>query len=321
MSIEREEIRFRGKTQFVPSVRVDDRTIIASGGLVKVARVKDEELVQGELIADPDEFVRKLRRSELKADVFSFAERPPQLTPRYGYAFDWDNWAVLATSSYRDWWENRLPQESRKNVRRASKRGVMVRVVPFDDQLVTGIQHIYNETAVRQDRSFWHFGKDFAAVKTMNETYVERGAFIGAYFEERLIGFIKLVYVDHVATIVQILAMNAHHDKRPMNAMLAHAVEHCERRGTAFLVYGKYDYGNTTATTSLGEFKRRMGFEKVSFPRYYLPLTLTGKMAVKCGLHTGMRSLISPSAAGLLLKCRAQYYRLRAKVTSAAASK
>jgi hypothetical protein len=254
-----------------------------------------------------------LRCSELKADIFTFAERPPQVTPRYPYRFDWDNWAVLPTASYKEWWENRLPQESRKNVRRAAKRGVVARVVPFDDDLVTGIQQIYNETAVRQDRSFWHFGKDFAAVKTMNETYRERGDFIGAFFEERLVGFIKLVYVDDVATMVQIIAMNAHKDKRPMNALIAHAVEHCERRRTRFLVYGKYDYG-TTPTSSLGEFKRRMGFEKLSFPRYYVPLTMKGEAVVRCGLHAGLRNLISPSAANFLLKCRARYYRLRGKL-------
>ena len=114
-----------------------------------------------------------------------------------------------------------------------------MRVVPFSDELVTGIQQIYNESAVRQGRRFWHFGKDFAAVKQMNETYCERGDFIGAFLDDRLIGFIKLVYVDHVATLIQILAMNAHQDKRPMSALIAHAVEHCERQQKTLLVYGK----------------------------------------------------------------------------------
>ena len=312
MSIEREEIRLRGKTRVVPTVRVCDRTIVASGGLVKVARIKDEELVERDVIGDAEEFLATLRRSELKADIFTFAERPPQVTPRYSYAFDWDNWAVLPTVSYKEWWENRLPQEARKNVRRAAKRGLVVQVVPLDDKLVTGIQQIYNETAVRQDRPFWHFGKDFAAVKAMNQTYIDRGDFIGAFFEGQLVGFIKLVYVDELATMVQILAMNSHHDKRPMNALVAHAVQHCEQRGTKYLLYGKYDYGMAQAS-SLGEFKRRMGFEKLSFPRYYVPLNAKGSLALRLGLHAGLRNLVPASATRFLLKCRAQYYRLRAK--------
>jgi hypothetical protein len=227
MSIDEEEIQVRGRGRFVPSDQVDGRTIVVIGGLVKIARIKDEELVEGELFDDPETFLARLRRSGLRADIFTFAERPPQLARRYGFQTEWDNWAVLPISRFSDWWEKRLPQESRKNVRRAAKRGVVVRVVPFSDELVSGIQHIYNESAVRQGRRFWHFGKDFASVKRMNETYYERSEFIGAFLDDQLIGFIKMVYVDHVATLVQILAMNAHQDKRPMSALVAHAVEQC----------------------------------------------------------------------------------------------
>jgi hypothetical protein len=312
MSIDREEIRFRGKSRLVPSKQICGRKIIVTGGLVKVAQIKDEELVERELFESSETFLSNLRGSELRADIFTFAERPPQVTPRYNYFFDWDNWAVLPTTSYGDWMEKRVSQETRKNIRRAAKRGLTVRVVPFDDELVVGIQQIYNESAVRQGRRFWHFGKDFAAVKLMNQTYCDRGDFIGAFFEGQLIGFIKMVYVDDVATLVQILAMNSHQDKRPVNALIAHAVEHCERKGKTFLVYGKYDYG-TTKASSLAEFKRRMGFEKISFPRYYVPLTATGRVAIRLGLHGGMRNLLPPSAASFLLKCRSQYYRLRAK--------
>ena len=312
MSIDREEVRFRGKSRLVPSEQICGRTIIVTGGPLKLAQIKDEELVERELFESAEHFLSNLRRSELRADIFTFAERPPQVTPRYDYFFDWDNWAVLPTTSYSDWMDKRLSQESRKNIRRAAKRGVGVQVVPFDDELVAGIQHIYNESAIRQGRRFWHFGKDFAAVKLMNQTYCDRGDFIGAFFEGQLIGFIKMVYVDDIATLVQILAMNSHQDKRPVNALIAYAVEHCERKGKKALVYGKYDYG-TTKASSLAEFKRRMGFEKVSFPRYYVPLTVTGRVAIRLGLHAGLRNLLPPSVASLLLECRSRYYRLRAK--------
>ena len=35
-------------------------------------------------------------------------------------------------------------------MRRAEKRGVVVREVPFDDDLVRGIVEIYDETPIRQ---------------------------------------------------------------------------------------------------------------------------------------------------------------------------
>ena len=311
MSVDEEEIRVRGKGRWVPSDQIDGRTIVVIGGLVRVAKIKDEELVEGELFENADTFLSRLRRSGLRADIFTFAERPPQLAARYSFQAEWDNWAVLPISKFNDWWEKRLPQESRKNVRRAAKRGVAVRVVPFSDELVTGIQQIYNESAVRQGRRFWHFGKNFAAVKQMNETYCERGDFIGAFLDDQLIGFIKMVYVDHVATLIQILAMNAHQDKRPMSALIAHAVEHCERQQKTLLVYGKYDYGTATES-SLAEFKRRMGFEKISFPRYYVPLTARGRVAMWCGVHVGLRNLIPTPVVGFLLQCRSKYYRLLA---------
>ena len=95
----------------------------------------------------------------------------------------------------KEWWEN-LPQESRKNVRRAARRGIVVKIVPFDDDLVNGVHRIYNHTPVRDGRVFWHFGKDFETVRRGLATYLDRSEFIGAYWNEELIGFMKMVYVD-----------------------------------------------------------------------------------------------------------------------------
>ena len=51
-------------------------------------------------------------------------------------------------------------------MRRAAKRGVIVRVAPFDDEFARGIHKICNEAPGRQGRRFWHYGKDFETVKT-----------------------------------------------------------------------------------------------------------------------------------------------------------
>ena len=99
----------------------------------------------------------------------------------------------------------KLPQETRKNVRRASKRGVSVRVVQFDDTSYKVFKDIYDESPVRQGTRFWHYGKNLATMKMENETYLERSEFIGAYHNHELIGFMKFVYVDRAAIIMQIL--------------------------------------------------------------------------------------------------------------------
>src|SRR4029077_8463435 len=121
-----EEIRVRGKTTLVPAVRIGGATTIVLGRWVRLAQLKDEEILEGDLFEDPRTFIALLKESGLPADVFTFAERPPHVTRRYEYHAEWDNWAVVPVTTFEAWWKGRLPGESRKNVRRAGRRGVVV---------------------------------------------------------------------------------------------------------------------------------------------------------------------------------------------------
>ena len=309
-----EEIRISGKTLYVPSAEICGRTVVVKGKWIRTAQVKDEEVVEGVTVENPDSFITKLKESRLQADVFTFAQRPPEITPKYDYHLEWDNWAAVRTTCFKDWWEN-LPQESRKNVRRAARRGVVVKIVPFDDNLVNGAHRIYNHTPVRDGRPFWHFGKDVHTVRRELATYLDRSEFIGAYWNEELIGFVKIVRVDHVATLMHILSMNEHYDKRPMNALIATAIEFCEQKGISHLIYGQFIYGNKRRS-SLVEFKRRNGFEQINFPRYYVPLSLRGKLFVWLRLYRGFSGLVPEPILHAILSCRAWYYkRISAKLT------
>src|SRR5438094_586727 len=118
-----EEVRSAGKAFYVPSVVICGRTVVVTGKRIRMAQVKDEEVVEGVTVAAPETFIAKLKESELKADVFTFAQRPPEITPKYGYHLEWENWAVAPTTSFNEWWENRLPQETRKNESRSSSTG------------------------------------------------------------------------------------------------------------------------------------------------------------------------------------------------------
>lgn len=310
MSINNSEITFAGKTHIVPSAEICGRTVVVKGNWLRTASMKDEDLVEGEIVEDPQRFLCELKKCRLPGDILTFPQKIPDTTPKHPYHFEWDNWSVVPLTSFDDWWEKRVPQETRKNVRRAAKRGVAVKVAQFDDEFVKAIQGIYNETPIRQGRRFWHFGKDFETIKRESSTYLERSEFLGAYFNDELIGFIKIVYVDQLATLIHILSKNEHQDKRPINAMLAKAVEVCVKKGISFLVYGKHVYdGNENSP--LTEFKRRNGFEEIKYPRYFLPLTAKGMVAVHFGLHSGVKSLIPRPAADLLRSVRAQFYRRR----------
>jgi hypothetical protein len=300
-----EEIRSSGKIFHVPSAEVCGRTVVVTGKRIRIAQIKDEELLEGVSVHDPELLLSQLRESKLKPDVFTFTQRPPRVTPEYDYHLKWENWAITPTNSFKQWWE-KLPQVTRKNVRRATKRGIVVKIVPLDDKLVNGIHSIYNETPIRGGRFFWHFGKDVVTIKRGLVTYLERSDFIGAYCGEELVGFIKMVYVDGMATLMHIIAMNSHYDKRPMNALIAKAIEVCEKKGIFFLVYGQFVYGKNDQS-SFVEFKRRNGFVQVNFPRYYVPLTPKGEVFVRLRLYRGFSSFVPKRFLQPLLDFREWY--------------
>ena len=301
------EIRIAGKTFYVPSADICDRTVVVTGSWIRTAAVKDEAVVQGVLIEDPDAFIRKLKQSELQADVLTFAQRPPDTTPKYDYHWDWDNWAAIPTTCFKEWWEN-LPQASRKNVRRSARRGVVVKDIRFDENFVKGVHRIYNSIRVRDGRLFWHYGEGVDRVRQGLATYLDRSTFIGAYLGEELIGFLKMVYVDHLATIFHIISMDEHYDKRPQNALIAKAAEVCEEKEISHLIYGQFIYGNKRRSP-LVEFKRRNGFQQVNFPRYYIPLSTAGELFVRLRLYKGFSGLVPEPILYMLLGCRAWYYK------------
>jgi len=301
------EVATRGKMVRVPTVLIDGKTVTVTGGLVKVAAIFDEEFVEGELVEDVSVFIGQLRDKGLCPDILMFPQKIYEATPKYDYPFDWDNAAVACTASFNDWW-TKLPQESRKNARRAAKRGVVVESVKFDSNLVKGIKEIYDEMPVRQGKKFWHYGKDFEAVRKENSTYIERSEFIGAYCSGELIGFIKFVYVGQVANMMQILAKASHYDKRPMNALIAKAIEVCEEKGVSHLVYGKFTYGNKEKS-QLAEFKQRNGFVQMNFPRYFIPLTIKGKIFLRLRLHRGILGLLPSPLINILWRIRAALLR------------
>jgi hypothetical protein len=311
MALNKVEVRAAGKNTLAPAADICGRTVIAKGGRIKMASVLDEIVTPGELVPDPETFVAELRKSGLPADVLTFFQRPPEVTPKFQHHFEWDNYAVVDTSNFDAWWE-KLPQEARKNTRRSAKRGVVVKSVPYDDALAQGIHKLCNESPVRQGKPFWHYGKDFETVKREHGTFLDRSEFVGAYFQDELIGFIKMVYTDRLAVILHIIAFNSHYDKRPLNALITKAVEICAQKGVGYFVYGSYAYGNKK-DSSLVEFKRRNGFEQLNFPRYYLPLTLKGKIYVALRLYRGAVGLIPGPVLNLLLKTRDKFYARKEK--------
>jgi hypothetical protein len=305
------EIRVKGISKFVPSIQIHGRTVITTGKWLKVASIQDEELVEGETVSDPPAFISGVRSARPVPDIFTFAQKLPDTLPKSGYHVEWDNVAVIPITTYSEWWEKRVDPGVRRAVRKATKAGVVVEVTPLDDKFVEGIVKINNEVPIRQGKPFWHFQKSFEAVKNENSTYAERNAFLGAYWQGELIGYIRMTYVDQVGSILQMLTMVKHFDKKPANALIAKAVEVCEQQGMSHLMYCNYVYNDPNS--SLTEFKRRNGFEKVLLPRYYIPLSIKGKIALAAGFHRGLVQVIPKPLLLQLLKMRRAWHARKAK--------
>lgn len=303
------EIYLDGKAILVASAKIESRTVIVRGGWLKTAVVQDEELVEGETVTNPDAFVSKVKGTMLNADIFTFVQKLPDTKPKFPYYVEWDNVAAIPMTTFANWWEKRAKHDVRAAVRKAAKAGVVVKLEPFDDAFVKGIGSIYNETPIRQGRLFWHFQKSFDEVKRINSTYAERNVFLGAYCQDELIGFLRLICANRIAVVMQLLSKKRYSKKKPNNALIAKAVEVCEQRGIRYLTYGNFIYNDLKS--SLTEFKRRNGFEPVLLPRYYIPLSRKGRIALKLGLHHEIAHFIPKTLLRYLLRIRSHWYALR----------
>lgn len=299
-----------GRWVKAPAADIDGNIVVVTGRAMKVAAVHDEEWLEHE-VRNPETCIERLKTRDshrLKADVFTFAQRLPATTPRYDYPIEWDSIAAVRLNGYNNWWDS-LPQETRKNVRRAAKRGVVVEVRPLDDALVQGIVEINNESPIRQGRHFAHFGESFDEVKKDFGAFSERCEIFCAHVGDELVGVLKVMYRGELASVLKLQSKSSHYDKRPSNALIAAAVEQCDKKGISFITYGKYRYGNQEKT-SLMTFKSHNGFDEVLVPRFHVPLTATGRLGIALGLHRGITGIAPKSAVAFVRSVRAQWHRL-----------
>jgi hypothetical protein len=308
------DVSIKGKWFTVPACQVGERDIVVKGRGFRVARIHDELWLQSEL-DDPEACLTALRSDAagLRPDVFTFAQRLPATTPKFDYPFEMESIAAVRLPGYDEWWDG-LPQESRKNTRRAAKRGVVVSIKPLDDGLIRAIVALNNDSpmTMRQGSSFYHYGKSYDQVKRDQSTHLDRSEFICAHVGDELVGFLKIVYCDHLGTILQLITKPTHQDKRPANALIAKAVERCNERRLSFIVYGQYRYGNQPRT-SLMEFKDRNGFKEILVPRYYIPLTTRGRLGMMLKLHRGRVGVFPEGVISAGRWVRAEWHRLKAR--------
>jgi hypothetical protein len=277
-----------------------------SGGLVRIARL-DADMYH--FLDEPVAMIESLRASRKHIDLFTFTQTVVDTKPKYAYPMEWENLAVVPVSTFEEWWDKQIGFKARNKAKQAEKKGIVLREVPFGEELVRGIWEIYNETPVRQGRSYPHFGKNLETVYREAATYLDTSTFIGAYDGEELIGFIKMVADEDgvQAGLMNIVSKICHRDKAPTNALVAHAVRACANRGIRHMVYSHFAYGKRERD-NLTDFKERNAFVRVDLPRYYVPLTAWGRLAFKLGLHHRFVDRLPEDMGEKLRDLRSKWY-------------
>jgi hypothetical protein len=286
------------------------------GRMLRIAELDGDKY---RYIDDPRPIIEALRKENARIDLFTFMQRLPETTPKFDYPMEWDNLAVISVSTYDQWWNEQIGFKARNKAKQAAKKGVVVREVGFDECLVEGIWEIYNECPVRQGRRFTHYGKDVQTVYREEATFPDSSIFLGAYFDDKLIGFVKLVYdeMQKQAGLMNIVSMIKHRDKAPTNALVAEAVRVCADRGISYLVYSNFAYGSKQKS-SITDFKERNAFKRVDLPRYYVPLTSLGSVALRLQLHRPLVSHVPESIAAKLREARDSWYNRKLQISQEA---
>jgi len=304
------EMSVKGKKVSAPAIYLDGEAISVKGNFIKIAEIFDEYWIEKRQLPDPLKVINALRDSGLKPDLLTFTQRVPDTTPRYSFAYEWRNYAVVELNSYDQWFNKQTSSAVRRNIKASAKRGIEVKVCQFDESYVNGIMSIYNESPIRQGRKFWHYGKKISDVFSENGTYCDRSTFLAAYFENEMVGYCKVVWDESTAAIMQILSKIKFYDKRPNNALLAEAVRQCCLRRIPYLIYESFVYGKKN-DNSLTEFKRSNGFVRMDVPQFFVPLTPKGTLILKLGLHKNLKEKLPYWITSRLIDLRAMWYSKR----------
>ncbi len=157
-------------------VYISKTELSVAGWPLRIARLSHEWF---EFPEDPLSMIRDLKLGRPPADIFTFLIETTDKGPEYPFHKQIASASILRVGSYAQWLKDR-GFKARNKIRRAEKIGVELRATELDDQFVTGVEAIYNESPVRQGRKFWHYGKGFSEIKSDLSSFLDRTLFVGA---------------------------------------------------------------------------------------------------------------------------------------------
>jgi len=88
MTLQQTERRLRGRTALGTSPEIDGKTIATTGRWLRIAALRDEELIEGEVVPHPRSFLATLKANGLRADIFTFAQGIREAAPKFDYPYE-----------------------------------------------------------------------------------------------------------------------------------------------------------------------------------------------------------------------------------------
>jgi hypothetical protein len=276
------------------SLIIDNKEISIAGRFFRAARLRHEWC---DFLGDPPAAIQEMQNGRPIADLFTFVRDIGDEHNQDPFHSEPVGIAVLPVTTYKKWWDE-IGFKARNKVRKGQKCGVELREIQLDDEFAKGVEAIYNEAPIRQGRKFFHYGKAAVEIKEELSSFLDRCILVGAYHQGELIGFMKLFLGTKVLRTIHIISRLNHRDKCVMDALIGKAVEICDQKKIGHLHYGSWTDGG------IGEFRTKHGFKRLEVPRYFVPLTLRGKLMLKLKLHRALRDRLPRSWVSPLLDLR-----------------
>jgi hypothetical protein len=233
---------------------------------------------------------------ERGVDLFSFVQRSfLGFEQRYSFPVEDESISLLKIDSFDHWLRFQIRSYERNRIRRAERKGIVIKLAEINGNFIRNSQRIYNETPIRQGRRYTGYGLSLAAIREKFSN-LSKSEVLGAYYNSELVGLLWMVYGDRVARIKSFVSLISHRDKSPNNALMAEAVKRCSEKSFRFIIYEKMGY-----LPSLDSFKIHNGFRECLVPRYYVPLSRKGMLAIKLRVHKEVQYSLPPRISRALL--------------------
>ena len=84
---------------------IENKEITISGNIIKMARIAPECYDD---IDNPKRLIEALKRTNVKADILTFFQWPPDTKPKYDYYMEWFGIAVIPIKNYEYWWQKQI---------------------------------------------------------------------------------------------------------------------------------------------------------------------------------------------------------------------